>query len=420
MLGIRVWGIDRSIACFERHQRSVDMSAEPYLRTVWTDPVSGRRGYVVIDRLVRGIAGGGTRVRRGVTLEEVERLARTMTLKNGALSVPSGGAKAGLDCDITEPGGHQMLVRFLSAVKPLLQTRWATAEDLGITQEELDQAFQEIGLGVSVYAGLSVGGDRDAAMDRVVRGLNVKVGGIALPDLIGGFGVAEAAVAALRKVGIDPQGARAVIQGFGSMGGGTGRYLVEHGIRVVGVVDVHGCVVDSNGLDVESLLAHRSPLGDIDRATLPASASERARDEWLDIDCEVLVPAALGDVLTEANADKVRARVVIEAANLPTTDGAERRLHDRGVIVIPDFVANSGANGWWWMVMLGLIEPTEKAAYEYVRQTLHDTVERLLTLSEQQRVTPREAAVRIATENTERLAEQYGTEEARTPAASTP
>lgn len=390
------------------------MSAEPYLRVVWTDPVTGRNGYLVIDRLVRGISGGGTRVRRGVTLEEVERLARTMTLKNGALNVPSGGAKAGLDCDITEPGGHEMLVRFLTAMKPLLETRWATAEDLGITQEELDNAFKEIGLGLSVYAGLKVTGDRDAAMDRVLRGLAVKSDSIGLADSIGGYGVAEAAEAAMARLGIDPVGARAVVQGFGSMGGGSARYLERKGVKVVAVVDVKGCVVDPSGLDVGSLLTHRSPLGEVDRSRLPAGATECPRDEWLDIDTDVLVPAALGDVLTEDNADRVRAQVVVEAANIPTTEGAGRLLHERGVIVVPDFVANAGANGWWWMVMLGLIEPTEQAAYDYARRTLHDTVDRLLTLSEQRGITPREAAVQIATENTEQLARQYGTEEATT------
>ena len=132
------------------------------------------------------------------------------------------------------------------------------------------------------------------------------------------------------------------------------------------------------------------------------------------------MPAALGDVLTEDNAGKVRARVVVEAANIPTTDGAGKLLHDRGVIVIPDFVANSGANGWWWMVMLGFIEPTEQAAYDYAAKTLHDTVDRLLSLSAERGITPREAAVEIATQNTERLAAEYGTEEAKTPAAAAP
>ena len=389
------------------------MSAEPYLRVVWTDPVTGRNGYLVIDRLVRGISGGGTRVRRGVTLPEVERLARTMTLKNGSLNVPSGGAKAGLDCAIDEPGGRELLVRFVRAMKPILETRWATAEDLGITQEELDSAFQEVGLPLSVYAGLRVGGDYEGALKRVREGLSVKSEGIGLADLIGGYGVAEAAAAAMGKLGLPLEGSRAVVQGFGSMGGGTARYLARKGVRVVGVVDVQGCVVDPDGLDVEGMLASRSSAGLVDRSKLGPGTTERPREEWLEIEAEVLVPAALGDVLTEDNADQVRARVVVEAANIPTTEAAGRRLHERGVIVIPDFVANSGANGWWWMVMLGFIEPTEQAAYEYAAKTLRDTIDRLLTLSAERHITPREAATEIATENTERLASEYGREEAK-------
>jgi glutamate dehydrogenase (NAD(P)+) len=394
------------------------VSSEPYLRVVWTDPVTGRKGYLVIDCLVRGIAGGGTRVRRGVTLEEVERLAHTMTLKNGSLNVPSGGAKAGLDGDIEEPGGHELLARFLRAMKPYLESRWATAEDLGITQEELDAAFKEIGLPLSVYAGLRVGGDYDGALKRVLQGLSVKSDGIGLADLIGGYGVAEAAAAAMAKLGLALDGSRAVVQGFGSMGGGTARYLARKGVRVVGVVDVKGCIVNPEGLDIERMLATRSSSGVVDRSQLPPGASERPREEWLDIDAEVLVPAALGDVLTEENAGRVRSRVVVEAANIPTTDGAGRLLHERGVIVIPDFVANSGANGWWWMVMLGFIEPTEQAAYDYAAKTLHDTIDRLLGLSVERGITPRDAAVEIATQNTERLAREYGTEEAKTPAAA--
>jgi glutamate dehydrogenase (NAD(P)+) len=384
---------------------------EPYLRVVWTDPETGRHGYVVIDRLVRGISGGGTRVRRGVTLEEVERLARTMTYKNGALNVPSGGAKSGLDCDLSEPGGRDLLVRFVRAMLPLLQTRWATAEDMGVTQEELDSVFEEVGLGLSVYAGLKATGDFDGAMALVRRGLSVKVEGIGLADLIGGYGVAEAAAAALEHLGRPIQGTRAVVQGFGSMGGGTARYLARSGVKVVGAVDVHGCVVNPEGLDVERLLANRTAAGDIERASLPSGTGERPREEWLDIDCEILVPAALGDVLTEANADAVRASVVVEAANIPTTQAAGRRLHERGVVVVPDFVANSAANGWWWSVMMGIVAPTEQAGYEWARATIRGTVRRLLLLSQERGVTPREAAEAIAIENTNALAEEYGTEE---------
>ena len=392
------------------------MGDQPYMTVTWTDPVTGRNGYLVIDRLVRGISGGGTRVRRGVTLEEVARLAHTMTLKNGSLNVPSGGAKAGLDCDLSEPGGRDLLVRFVRAMRPLLETRWATAEDLGVTQEELDSVFKEVGLGLSVYAGLKVTGDFDSAMRRVMDGLAVKSDGIGLADLIGGFGVAEAAAAAMGTLRLPLDGSRAVVQGFGSMGGGTARYLARKGVRVVGVVDVEGCVVDPQGLDVEALLAARSASGELDRSKLPGGARLLPREDWLEVEAELLVPAALADVLTEANADQVPARVVVEAANIPTTEAADRLLHERGVVVIPDFVANSAANGWWWMVMLGLIEPTEQAAYEYAARTIHDTVERLLRLSAERRITPRQAAVEIAIENTAALVEAYGGEEVKTPA----
>jgi glutamate dehydrogenase (NAD(P)+) len=396
------------------------MSEEPYLRVTWTDAVTGRRGFVVIDRLVRGVSGGGTRVRAGVTMHEVERLARTMTLKNGSLNVPAGGAKAGLDCDISEPGAHELLVRFLGAMKPLLETRWATAEDLGITQDELDSACREIGLELSVQAGLKVAGDFDAALARVRQGLSVRSAGIGLADLIGGYGVAEAAAAALTHIGVPVDGATAVVQGFGSMGGGSARALAGLGVRLVGIADVHGCVVNERGLDVGRLLAHRSVAGEIDRSNLPAGTRELPRDDWLDVDAQVLVPAALADVLTEENADRVRARVVVEAANIPTTEGAGRRLHERGVVVIPDFVANSCANGWWWMVMLGMIEPTEQAAYDYAARTIRDTVERLLSLSSERGSTPRAAAVEIASQNTEANEREYGTEVARPAGVKSP
>lgn len=388
-------------------------AGDPYLRATWTDPVTGRHGYLVIDRLVRGISGGGTRVRAGVTMPEVERLARTMTYKNGALNVPAGGAKAGLDCDLAEPGGRDLLVRFLRAMRPLLKTRWATAEDLGVTQQQLDSVFEELGLGLSVHAALRSTGDADAAMARIRTGLSVERDGIGLADLIGGFGVAEAAAAAMEHLGRPLEGARAVVQGFGSMGGGSARYLAGRGVRVVAAVDVHGCVADPAGLDVDSLLRHRSPAGEIDRSALPAGVALRPGQEWLDIDAEVLVPAALGDVITADNAGRVRAQVVVEAANIPTTDEAGRRLHQRGVVVVPDFVANSAANGWWWNVMLGQIEPAEDAAYRWAATTIRNTVLRLLRLSDAERITPREAAVRIANENMAALVAEWGEEEAR-------
>src|SRR2546428_7224074 len=172
------------------------MDREPFLEIVWTDPVTGRKGYAVIDRLVNGSAGGGPRMRAGVTLEEVRRLARTMSVKNGAVNIPGGGAKGGLDCDPHDPGARAMLTRYVQAMRPLLETYWGTAEDLGTTQDLLDEVFAEVGLGSSVVAALRRSGDAGAAGKRLADGLAIRVGGVGLGDTVGGFGVAEAAAAA--------------------------------------------------------------------------------------------------------------------------------------------------------------------------------------------------------------------------------
>jgi glutamate dehydrogenase (NAD(P)+) len=379
-------------------------SRDPMLRVEWTDPVTSRKGYLVIDRLVGGIAGGGTRVRAGLTLTEIERLARTMSYKCGAMNLASGGAKGGIDCDPHSPEMRDMLTRFVTAMTPLLDTYWATAEDLGITQSELDSVFQDVGLGMSVHAALKKIGDEDAAMDRVVRGLAVDVEGIGLADVIGGYGVAEAAVAAMPQLGLTAGSTRAVVQGFGSMGGASARYLGRLGVKVVGVIDGNGCIVNPDGLDVEALLSARNELGEVDRTALREADSTLPLADWLSIPAEIIVPAAVPDCIRADNCDQVTARLIVEAANIPTTEEAQARLHERGVVVIPDFVANSGANSWWWWTLSGVIGASADESFARVAEAMQDTVTRLLELSRDAGITPREAAGRIAEENLDRIA----------------
>lgn len=383
---------------------TMTQSRDPMLRVEWTDPVTSRKGYVVIDRLVGGIAGGGTRVRAGLTLTEIERLARTMSYKCGAMNLASGGAKGGIDCDPHSPEMRDMLTRFVTAMTPLLDTYWATAEDLGITQSELDSVFQDVGLGMSVHAALKKVGDEDAAMDRVVRGLAVDVEGIGLADVIGGYGVAEAAVAAMPQLGLTAGSTRAVVQGFGSMGGASARYLGRLGVTVVGIIDGNGCIVNQGGLDVEALLSARNELGEVDRTALREADSTLPLAEWLSIPAEIIVPAAVPDCIRADNCDQVTARLIVEAANIPTTEEAQARLHERGVVVIPDFVANSGANSWWWWTLSGVIGASADESFARVREAMQDTVTRLLELSRDAGITPREAAGRIAEENLDRIA----------------
>jgi glutamate dehydrogenase (NAD(P)+) len=391
---------------------------EPRLRVIWTDPVTGRKGYAVIDRFVNGLAGGGTRMRDGVTLEEVERLARTMSFKNGAFNLPGGGAKGGVDIDPHDPESRAMLSRFVAAMKPFYKSGWGTAEDLGVTQELLDEVFAEQGIGMSVQAMLDRAGDgAEAARRRVVEGLGIKVDGIGLADCIGGYGVAEAAVAAASNRGWDLRQMTAVVQGFGSMGGSSARYLAQHGVRVVGVVDVNGCIANRDGLDVEAVLRSRNRLGEVDRNALQPRDRRLPREDWLDIECDILVPAALADVINADNAARVRARLVVEAANIPTTEEAQRALHTRGVVVIPDYVANGGANAWWWWTLLGVIETTAAAAFARCKEIMHRTVEDALALAGDKGITPREAADQISLRNLDRLVEVLGEEASQAPAA---
>jgi glutamate dehydrogenase (NAD(P)+) len=391
---------------------------EPRLRVIWTDPVTGRKGYAVIDRFVNGLAGGGTRMREGVTLEEVERLARTMSFKNGAFNLPGGGAKGGVDIDPHHPGSRAMLSRFVAAMKPLYKSGWGTAEDLGVTQELLNEVFAERGIGMSVQAMLDRAGDgAEAATRRVVVGLGIKVDGIGLADCIGGYGVAEAALAAARHKGWDLRQMTAVVQGFGSMGGSSARYLARHGVRVVGVVDVNGCIANTDGIDVETLLRSRDQLGEVDRKALRPPDRQLPREEWLDIQCDILVPAATADVINADNAGRVKARLVVEAANIPTTEEAQQVLHARGVLVIPDYVANGGANAWWWWTLLGVIETTAAAAFAKCEETMHRAVEDALALAGEKGITPREAADQISLRNLDLLVEKLGEEASQAPAA---
>jgi len=380
---------------------------EPFLRVTWTDPVTGRKGYVVIDRLIDGIAGGGTRMRAGLTMEEVERLARTMSIKNGAVRLPSGGAKGGVDIDPHDPEARALLTRFVRAMRPLLETWWATAEDMGTTQELLNEVFQEVGMRASVEASLNHSGDADAALARLAKGLSTKVGGIGMGDLVGGYGVAAAAAAAVAHRGGRLTGMRASVQGFGAMGGSTARYLNEQGVKVVAIADVKGTVANPDGLDVERLLATRTALGDIERAELGSSDRQLEREAWLAADAEILVPAAVADAITDQNAGEVRASFVVEAANIPTTEAAQAALRDRGVTVVPDFVANGGTNAWFWWVLLGRVDPAPEPSFAMISETISRTVRDLLSISDREGVTPRQAAEKVAEANLDELEREF-------------
>jgi glutamate dehydrogenase (NAD(P)+) len=382
----------------------------PYMTVTWHDPVTGRPGFLVIDRLIDGASGGGLRMRAGCTVEEVADLARAMSLKEAVAYDPRdryspfGGAKGGIDCDPYDPEAEAVLRRYVEAMRPFLERHWATGEDFGVRQDTLDAIFAAVGLRSSIDAALLRLDDPAAGLQRLRDAFAVDADGIGLGDAVGGYGVAEAALAAMRREGMAPAATRAVVQGFGSMGGATARYLARAGVRVVGIADRDGLVANAGGLDVERLLRARDGHGAIDRAALGAADEQRPGADWLALEAELLVPAAMSYVIGAAEAERVRARVVVEAANVATLPDAERRLAERGVIVVPDFVANLATNAWWWWTLFGDVAPERDAALAKISATMRRLVGELLERAETGGILPREAATAIAGENLALLA----------------
>ncbi|MFE1313014.1 Glu/Leu/Phe/Val dehydrogenase dimerization domain-containing protein [Streptomyces sp. NPDC058755] len=386
----------------------------PLMSLVWTDHITGRRGFLVVDRLVRGVASGGLRMRPGCTLEEVAGLARGMTMKEAlhynpeGRYVPLGGAKGGIDCDPQDPGAYGLLVRYLRAMRPYIESFWTTGEDLGLTQDLVDRAAAEAGLVSSVQAVYPLLDDEAAARKRLADAFAVEVDGIGLDELAGGCGVAESVLAALDRASVPYRGTRVAVQGLGTMGGATARFLARAGLTVVAVADIKGTVANPDGLDVEALLAARDAYGTVDRSVLRPGDRELPGDAWLSADAEVLVPAAVSYAIGTAEQERITAPWIVEAANMPVLPEAEALLAARGVTVLPDVVVNSATNAWWWWTLFGDIGPDADEAFAHIRRSMRALVDLMLTRAEADGTTPRAGAHALVTDRLPVIAERFG------------
>ncbi len=286
---------------------------------VVNDAATGLTGYVVVDNLAAGPAIGGVRMAADISVVEVARLARAMTLKNAMAGLPHGGAKGGIVGDPTMPRDVKIaLVRaFGSRIRDV--AGYTPGPDMGLDE------------GLMAHL-------RDACGRAV--GLPTVLGGIPL-DVLGatGFGLAVSAEVAAERGFVDLDGARVVVQGFGSVGQHTARFLAERGARLVGASDSRGGVASPDGLDVADLIGHKEATGAV---TGFAGAKAVSPEALLALPCEIWVPAARPDVFTVTNVDQLQAKIVLEGANIPASPEAEELLHSKGVLVLPDFVANSG------------------------------------------------------------------------------
>ncbi|GAA1695043.1 Glu/Leu/Phe/Val dehydrogenase [Nonomuraea maheshkhaliensis] len=339
-------------------------------KVVFLRPMPRMAAVVVVDNVALGPAIGGVRLSPAVSVAEVSRLARAMTLKNAAAGLPHGGGKSGIYLAPSMDGAprEREMRAFARAIEQL--TDYIPGPDMGTDEGCMAFVHDEIGRAV---------------------GLPSVLGGIPLDELgATGYGLACCVDALAADKLIDLAGARVVVQGFGAVGTHVVMNLAGRGARVIAVSDAEGAVHREEGLDVEALLATK-------RAGKPVSAfpGGRAvdRDDILWLECELLVPAAGPDVFTERNASRVQAKVVLQGANIPATPEAERIFHKRGVLCLPDIIANAGGVICAAMEYAG---GTRAQAFAAIEEKLHANTAELVDRVSADGVLPRQAAGAMA------------------------
>jgi glutamate dehydrogenase (NAD(P)+) len=336
----------------------------------------GLNAVLVVDNVAMGPSIGGIRMAPDVTVAECIRLARAMTFKNAAAGLPHGGGKLVVRGEPKmEKGRKQLLLRTLaSALRS--EADYIFAPDMGTDEECMAWIRDEV--------------ERVVALPR-------ELGGIPL-DEIGatGWGLSHVVEVALAYCSFPLEGARFVVQGFGAVGRNVSRFLAARGAVLVAVADSAGAIHNPAGLDVAALLALKEqgrPLTDYGDAT----ALER--DAVIDVACDIWIPAARPDVIHEGNVQRLNTKLVVEGANIPFTRGAEQYLHEKGILCVPDFIANAGG------VICAAMEyhgASESAALESIEEKLRRNTEQVLKIAVKERITPREASQRMALERVQK------------------
>jgi len=334
------------------------------------EPSIGLKGIAVVDNVARGPSIGGLRMAPDVSLVECFRLARAMTLKNAAAGLPHGGGKSVIYGDPSMPTAEKArLIRcFASALRD--EGDYIIGPDMGTNEQCMAWVRDEIGRSV---------------------GLPTALGGIPL-DEVGatGWGMYHATLIALGYAGLKLEGARVVIQGFGAVGKHTARFLCDAGAVLVGAADSRGTIYDPDGLDVTALINLKRQGRSVREY---ASGKKFDREAVIGLECDIWIPAARPDVIHEGNCGRLKTKLVVQGANIPVTHGAEAYLHEKGILCVPDFIANAGG------VICAAMEYQGSclaAAFETIQEKVSENTRQVLQAVEQDGLLPREVALRLA------------------------
>src|SRR3990172_5213237 len=289
------------------------------------------QGYRVQHDTSLGPTKGGIRYHPSVTLGEVAALAMWMTWKCALVGLPYGGAKGGVRCAPST----------LSRNELQRLTRRYTAEILPLIGPEIDIPAPDVGTDSQIMAWMmdTYSMQKGYSIPGVVTGKPIAIGGSLGREEATGRGVVYTVLEGMKHLKLDPHRSTAVVQGFGNVGSHSARILTENGIKVIAMSDSKGGIYNSKGLDIHRLNEHKSTHHSLEGFP---DGDWITHQDLLELDCTVLVPAALSEVITEKNAGRLQCRILAEGANGPTTPEADRILQKRGVYIIPDILANSG------------------------------------------------------------------------------
>ncbi len=342
---------------------------------IWR-PAARLKAIVVVDNVACGPSIGGTRMEPDVSFAECARLARAMTLKNAAASLPHGGGKSVIFADPAMPAADkEAIIRaFAGAIADFAD--YIPGPDMGTNEQAMAWVHDEIGRAV---------------------GLPREMGGIPL-DEIGatGYGLMAAAEATEEFTDVRLKGARVAVQGFGAVGRHGARYLAEKGTVLVAAADSHSTVHNPDGIDVDALIAHKKKTGRVEGF---AGTRALATEDVVGVDCDIWIPAARPDVLRKDNIGQLKARLVLQGANIPATLEAEEIMHDKGIVSVPDFIANAGG------VICASVEyhgGSQATALDQIREKITANTREVLSEAKRSNCRPREAADKIARARVER------------------
>ncbi|WP_019139576.1 Glu/Leu/Phe/Val family dehydrogenase [Noviherbaspirillum massiliense] len=358
-------------------------------------------GYRVQHNTSRGPGKGGVRFHQDVTLSEVMALAAWMTIKNAAVNVPYGGAK----------GGIRVNPKLLSEGELMRMTRRYTSEINIIIGPTKDIPAPDVNTNEKVMAWMmdTYSMNQGSTASGVVTGKPISLGGSLGRHEATGRGVFVVGCEAAAKRGLDIRGARVAVQGFGNVGGIAARLFAEAGARIVAVQDHVATLVREGGIDIPALQAHSSAHGSIEGFSGADALKERS--QFWEVDCDIMVPAALEQQITADNANRIRASIILEGANGPTTPAADDILHDKGVLIVPDVIANAGGvtvSYFEWVQDFSSFFWTEEEINLRLTRIMREAFAAIWQLAEEKQVSLRTAAFIVACTRVLRAREMRG------------